>query len=283
MHPFQTRLPLRRVEPDPVTERVETAYVERFGADPANRGGWYRPDDWARISFVLGALRPGGSILDVGVGAGQFVNALALSGRFDRVVGTDPTLFGKYFEMDETIERHSHGVEDLPYGDDAFDVVTCMEVLEHLPGEIFEPALAELRRVCRGQLIMTVPFEEPEPIYEGHRRRFETDDVLTLFPEANRILLDRGALAWALLEEWPSDRWGAAAHHEVRLAAVEAALRGPRWRAGRVRIRAGRSVAPVPQGSRLARLGRSLPEPIKAIVRPVSRAVRSLASRPRKR
>ena len=46
MHVLQTRLSLERVEVDP-----------------------------AHISFVLGAPRPVGSVLEVGVGAGQFVDA----------------------------------------------------------------------------------------------------------------------------------------------------------------------------------------------------------------
>lgn len=48
-------------------------------------------------------------------------------------------------------------IHDLPYEDGQFDVVLCMEVLEHLDTPAL--ALAELTRVCRGYLVLSVPFE----------------------------------------------------------------------------------------------------------------------------
>jgi hypothetical protein len=110
----------------------------------------------------------------------------------------------------------------LPFPDDHFDVVTCMEVLEHVPDEIFEDGLRELRRVCRGQLLTTVPFEEPEPIYSGHRRRFEDVDILRVFPRAERVLLDRPGMSWAVMEEWAGEH--APEGSPLRMASVEAAL-----------------------------------------------------------
>ena len=210
---------------DPVTRHVRSAYIERYGEKPEKPGGWYHDDDWTRISFVLSAIHPGGAVLDVGVGAGQFVNALALSGLYERVIGVDTAVFEKYFELDSSIERKNISIESLPFPDDSFDVVTCMEVLEHIPDAIFEPGLAELRRVCRGQLIMTVPFEEPEPISRFHVRRFLSDDIQRVFPTANRILLDRPGMPWVLMEEWPSDPRGASDRLGIRLSAVEANLR----------------------------------------------------------
>lgn len=210
---------------DPVTQHVQSAYIERYGEKPEKPGGWYQDDDWTRISFVLGAMRSGGAVLDVGVGAGQFLNALALSGLYERVAGVDNVVFEKYFELASSIERTNESIGALPFPDDSFDVVTCMEVLEHIPDKIFESGLAELRRVCRGQLIMTVPFEEPEPISRFHVRRFLADDIWRVFPAANRILLDRPGMPWILMEEWPSDPGSASDHLGVRLSAVEVNLR----------------------------------------------------------
>ncbi len=196
-----SRIPIKRFDLDfldPITTEVRQAYINRFGMEPANPGGWYANDDWIRISFVLRAVHPRESVLDVGVGAGQFLNALALSQKFARVAGVDSIKFEKYFELHPAIERMDCSIENLPYADNSFDVVTCMEVLEHISDEVFVPALAELRRVCRGQLIITIPFNEPEPISEFHVRRFQTDDILEIFPNANRILLDRPRMPWML-------------------------------------------------------------------------------------
>jgi SAM-dependent methyltransferase len=220
--PFRTVVPVRRLPLSPVVSSVRDSYLDRFGSEPADRGGWYSRHDWLRISFVLGSLRPGGRFLDVGLGAGQFINAVAASGHFDEVHGSDPVRFAKYVELSPGIARSDASVAELPFPDDHFDVVTCMEVLEHIPEEIFDAALSELRRVCRGQLITTVPYEEPEPIYSGHRRRFESADIVGIFPAAERVLLERPGMSWAVMEEWPSGP--AAVGSPLRLAAVEACL-----------------------------------------------------------
>ncbi|MEM8704818.1 MAG: class I SAM-dependent methyltransferase [Actinomycetota bacterium] len=181
---------------------IRSWYVDRYGADPEDRGGWYTLADWRRISFVNGALGGSGRFLDVGLGAGQFLNAVARSHAHDEVHGLDRVRFKKYVELDDRICRHDGSIAELPYPDDHFDVVTCMEVLEHLPSEFYADGIAELRRVCRGQLVMSVPFEEPEPIYGGHVRRYEMADLARDFPDADLVLLDRPGMSWALMEEW---------------------------------------------------------------------------------
>jgi SAM-dependent methyltransferase len=53
--------------------------------------------------------------------------------------------------------RHIEGADNLPFPDSSFDVVVCIEVLEHLFAP--EAAAAEMLRVLRpgGKLIATVP------------------------------------------------------------------------------------------------------------------------------
>jgi SAM-dependent methyltransferase len=50
-------------------------------------------------------------------------------------------------------------VTDLPFPDDAFDVVGCFEVLEHLPGDLPRQALREMARVARRAVVLSVPHE----------------------------------------------------------------------------------------------------------------------------
>jgi len=45
----------------------------------------------------------------------------------------------------------------LPWEDGRFDVVTCLETLEHLRPEQVPTVVAELRRVCRGAIYATIP------------------------------------------------------------------------------------------------------------------------------
>lgn len=50
-------------------------------------------------------------------------------------------------------------LDSLPFPDNAFDVVGCFEVLEHLPGDGPDIALRELSRVGRKAVVLSVPHE----------------------------------------------------------------------------------------------------------------------------
>jgi SAM-dependent methyltransferase len=199
--PTQHRVAVRYLPTAVVAADVRQRYEERFGNPPSDARGWYHDDDWLRTSFVLGVARPGTNALDVGAGAGQFANMLAASGKFESVTALDRIRFEKYSEFHPALSRREGNIAALPFADDEFDVVTCMEVLEHVPDDVLEPGLAELRRVCRGQLIMSVPFEEAEPLSKGHMRRFESSDVRAMFPNAKFTLLERRRVPWLIIEE----------------------------------------------------------------------------------
>lgn len=50
-------------------------------------------------------------------------------------------------------------VTDLPFSDAAFDAIFCCQVLEHLPYELFVPAMTELRRVASRRVVISLPDE----------------------------------------------------------------------------------------------------------------------------
>ena len=201
LDPTERRFPVRYLPTAVVAAEVRSRYEERFGNPPSDTRGWFHEDDWRRTTFVLELARPGANVLDVGAGAGQFANMLAASGKFDSVTALDRIRFDKYSEFYPGLCRRDANIVELPYDDDTFDVVVCMEVLEHVPDHVLVPGLAELRRVCRGQLIMSVPYEEAEPLSKGHMRRFEAADVRAMFPDASFTLLDRHRVPWLIIEE----------------------------------------------------------------------------------
>jgi len=53
--------------------------------------------------------------------------------------------------------RYGDPSRGLPYDDGQFELVSALEILEHLPPDAVPAALAELRRVCGGLLYATIP------------------------------------------------------------------------------------------------------------------------------
>jgi SAM-dependent methyltransferase len=72
-------------------------------------------------------------------------------------------------------------VEQLPFADATFDVVTCLDVVEHTPDD--RATLAELRRVTRpgGLLLVTVPAYQAlwswHDVVNRHFRRYDSSSL----------------------------------------------------------------------------------------------------------
>ncbi|MEA2150829.1 MAG: hypothetical protein QOD69_2659, partial [Solirubrobacteraceae bacterium] len=93
-------------------------------------------------------------ILDAGCGSGRTLDELA---DYGDACGVDVSPAAV-----DAARARGHGadvgsVEDLPFPDAAFDLVTCLDVVEHTPDD--RRTLGELRRVTRpgGTLLLTVP------------------------------------------------------------------------------------------------------------------------------
>lgn len=101
------------------------------------------------------------SLLDAGCGNGFFCHWISGRTSLRRVTGLD-IASGR---IERARERYPHmefqqgEVSALPFTDGEFDVVTCIEVLEHLTDPV--PALRELMRVARQYVIVTVPDRQP--------------------------------------------------------------------------------------------------------------------------
>lgn len=110
-------------------------------------------DRWSSYYYQLREIlvQKPARVLEVGVG--------------DRVIGN--YLKGRrvaYTSVDIAEDLSPDVVADvmtLPFDDGAFDVVCAFEVLEHLPFEQFERALAELARVSKRSVLISLPHFGP--------------------------------------------------------------------------------------------------------------------------
>jgi SAM-dependent methyltransferase len=132
----------------------ETLMQEMLAVDEHH--WWYR----GRRRIIRAELErlplPGqAQVLDAGCGSGRTLADLVAYGE---VSGIE-----LHEDAAEVARLRGHGevrvgrLEELPWADASFDLITCLDVIEHTPDD--RTALAELLRVCRpgGWLLVTVP------------------------------------------------------------------------------------------------------------------------------
>jgi SAM-dependent methyltransferase len=117
---------------------------------------WYRgrrkivDSELARLRLPDGAV-----ILDAGCGSGRMLQDLAPYGDVHGIE-LDPDA-AAYAAARGFGEVKMGRVEELPWGDETFDLITSLDVIEHTADDRL--ALAELRRVAKAgaRLLLTVP------------------------------------------------------------------------------------------------------------------------------
>lgn len=124
-------------------------------------------------------LPPRPQLLDAGCGSGRTLDELAQLGT---AAGVDLSPEAVAFTR-----RRGHedvrvaAIESLPFDDATFDLVTCLDVIEHTPDDV--ASLAELRRVTRpgGVAIVTVPAHpvlwSHHDVVNRHYRRYRVRDL----------------------------------------------------------------------------------------------------------
>lgn len=174
---------------DPVVKET----LEAYRGDGTPKNG-LRVGDYKRWSYVLGLVKGGGELLDIGIGMGQFADAAMRSKRFSKVSAADRRPHSGLRNL-SGFDYVTCDLTKAPW-DLSADVVTCMECLEHIASPGFERAVASLKAITRLQLIVTVPFEEPEPLPSYHVQRFDRDRLEMLFPGSTIVTLG----GWAVVD-----------------------------------------------------------------------------------
>lgn len=109
------------------------------------------------LQGVVGELSADAIVVDVGVGEGLSLIRFLPAGK--DAIGVEYRL-DKVAAAMERVDGLAGVVADagmIPLTSNSADLVTCIEVLEHLV--VDEPAVAELARICRGRCVVSVPWE----------------------------------------------------------------------------------------------------------------------------
>jgi SAM-dependent methyltransferase len=137
--------------------------VERWGAQDDGWRGYHREgdrivlDDRVHAGLRLVLPRAGGTMLDIGCANGVLSGFFARAAEVGTVYGLDFVDLG-LDSRDITFRQANLDTSDpLPFDSGVFDIVTCMETLEHLHDT--DHTVSEIRRLLKptGYAIISVP------------------------------------------------------------------------------------------------------------------------------
>jgi SAM-dependent methyltransferase len=165
------------------------------------------------VSIVLHRGRPE-SLLETGCGDGFLLEYTQRRLNPSRItVGLEPGILEirNTFGIPGTFVKVSGSIYDMPFDDDAFDIVTVPEVFEHL--EDPERALREVIRVASGYVIASVPWEPVWRIMNllrfkyvkdigntpGHLRHFTRRGFIDFMRQAVDISHVRTPFPWTMV------------------------------------------------------------------------------------
>lgn len=98
------------------------------------------------------------TVADIGCGNGLFLNLLnGNKTRYKQLVGIDTSQSAlKYVKTNKSIGN----ITQIPLESASFDLVTSLEVIEHLDAEEYSLGLKELARISKKYILVSVPYRE---------------------------------------------------------------------------------------------------------------------------
>lgn len=102
-------------------------------------------------------------VADIGSGRGIFFDRLKKKGF--KVFGLEPSGFIVNSLKSPFIIRGT--CDAIPFADNLFDLVFCLDVLEHIPEGLIKESLSELRRISKKYLIISAAYHDD--IVEGRK------------------------------------------------------------------------------------------------------------------
>ncbi len=169
-------------------EKISNDHLEHFnktGDNPfMDESYWREIEDSTRL-LIKKYAKPNQKILDVGVGMGRLLEEFTELDRYGMDISSGYLQIAKTKGIDCCMSL----IEDMPYKDNSFDIVTCTDVLEHVLD--LNLGIKNILRVLKpdGILIVRVPYKEdlswylgPECPYEFvHLRTFDEQHLQAMF------------------------------------------------------------------------------------------------------
>lgn len=197
------------------TALVQEVYRRFDESSRLNRTQAARVEFYTTVRYIEKYLTPGGKILDIGAGAGEYSLYFSRQGyRVSALELADANIeaFRRKLTPEDTVDLAQGNALDLSrYADDSFDIVLLFGPLYHLHSDGDKlRCIAEAKRVCKpgGKLffafisndivILTMQQEHPNYLLEGDydKQSFKLVDFPFVFhtPDRARALLEEGGI-----------------------------------------------------------------------------------------
>lgn len=140
-------------------------YFDALLKGPAIQRFWHQN----KFMAIANKIVPGNKVLDFGCGPGSFLYILGRNTHDIRAIGVDIAEEQINFAKSHVLSSNTsndisfmclkESNNKLPFDDNSFDVVTSIEVIEHIHPFLAQQSLLEMQRVLRdnGRLLLTTP------------------------------------------------------------------------------------------------------------------------------
>lgn len=131
---------------------------------------------------IIGKLLslPGSSVLELGCGKADKTRLVAQTAAMVLALEVDPMQLehNRASDTPDNVRFEYGGAESIPAADSSFDVVMMFKSLHHVPTELMDDALSEIRRVLKTGGVAYIS----EPVYAG-----DFNEILRLFHDEKAV------------------------------------------------------------------------------------------------